>query len=97
MAEAQTQPAFSLYHLGGFPGLVPGGSRAVVGEVYEVDEPTLAELDRLEEHPDFYRRTRIVLASGITAETYLLRPEQVAGRPVIASGSWRGRDENTRR
>ncbi len=53
--------------------------------------PTLAALDRLEGHPRFYRRTRIALEDGAAVETYLLAPEQVEGRPVIDSGSWRAR------
>ena len=72
-----------------------GGEHAVAGEVYEVDEATLAALDRLEGHPRFYRRTRIALEDGAAVETYLLAPEQVEGRPVIDSGNWRARRKET--
>lgn len=91
VGEARTEPVFELRDLGPFPGLVSGGAHAVAGEVYEVDEATLAALDRLEGHPRFYRRTRIALDDGAAVETYLLAPEQVEGRPVIASGNWRSR------
>ena len=91
IGEARTQPAFQLHDLGAYPGLVAGGEHAIVGEVYAVDEATLAALDRLEGTPDFYRRVSIVLVDDTSAETYLLTPEQVAGHPVIASGSWRAR------
>lgn len=91
VGEARTEPAFALYDLGAFPGLVPGGTHAVVGEVYEVDGPTLAALDQLEGHPHFYTRSPVTLEDGTVVETYLLAPEQVAGRPIIASGSWRTR------
>ena len=97
IGEARTPAAFRLYDLGAFPGLVRGGDHSVVGEVYAVDEATLASLDRLEGHPDFYRRTDIVLADGTSALTYLLAPEQVEGRPVIASGSWRARQQEKHR
>ncbi len=53
VAKTRTQPAFSWHDLGLFPGLVPGGNHAVSGEVYEIDEVTLAVLDRLESHPRF--------------------------------------------
>jgi gamma-glutamylcyclotransferase (GGCT)/AIG2-like uncharacterized protein YtfP len=91
VGEARTEPAFELRDLGAFPGLVRGGAHAVLGEVYEVDAATLAALDRLEGHPRFFRRTRIALDDGVGVETYLLTPEQVEGRPVIASGNWRSR------
>ena len=74
VANARTEPAFELRDLGPFPGLVSGGAHAVAGEVYEVDEATLAALDRLEGHPRFYRRTRIALEDGVAVETYL-QPE----------------------
>jgi gamma-glutamylaminecyclotransferase len=91
VGEACTHPEFTLYDLGLYPGLVHGGHSAVEGEVYEVDEPTLAALDRLESHPEFYRRTAIRLATGDAVETYLLTAQQVAGHPIIPSGSWRAR------
>ncbi|CAH0551997.1 unnamed protein product [Brassicogethes aeneus] len=34
----------------------PGNGHNVVGEVYEVDDKVLANLDILEEHPDYYIR-----------------------------------------
>jgi gamma-glutamylaminecyclotransferase len=89
IGAATTPPAFHLHDLGPFPGLVAGGEHAVSGEVYAVDEATLAALDLLEDHPRFYRRTSIVLADGANVETYLLTPEQVAGHPIISSASWR--------
>ena len=88
-----TLPRYELRHLGGFPGLVRGGTRSIAGELYEVDAPTLFGLDKLEGHPDFYRRTRIRLVSGTIADTYLLRRDQVQGRPIIESNNWRTRAE----
>ena len=86
-----TKPGFALADLGFCPAMVEGGDSAVRGEVYEVDRATLARLDILEGHPRFYRRRRVVLADGSTAETYVLSPEQAAGRPTISSGDWRTR------
>jgi gamma-glutamylaminecyclotransferase len=91
VAEARTQPAFTLHDFGPFPGLVAGGDHAVLGEVYEVDEPTLAALDRLEGHPSFYQRTSICLEDGRSVQAYVLRPDQVSHLPIIPSGSWRER------
>jgi gamma-glutamylaminecyclotransferase len=96
IAPAATEPAFQLHDLGAFPALIRGGTQAVAGEVYDVDEPTLAALDFLEGHPKFYRRTSIVLSHGAAVEAYLMSPEQVGGHPIITSGSWRGRQKDSR-
>lgn len=95
VGEARTEPRFSLHDMGPYPAMVADGEHAIVGEVYEVRPPLLARLDRLEGHPHFYRRSVIVLADATAAETYLLAPTQVAGRPTIASGTWRRRKERT--
>ena len=91
VGEGRTPPVYRLHDLGGFPGLVATGQHTVAGEVYEVDDATLAALDRLEGHPRWYRRTPVTLEDGDVVETYLLAPEQVVGRPVIPSGNWRAR------
>lgn len=91
VAKARTQPSFTLYDFGPFPGMVASGDHAVVGEVYEVDEPALAAMDRLEGHPRFYQRTSIGLEDGSTVEAYLLRLDQVRHLPIIASANWRAR------
>ena len=95
VAEARTQPAFTLYDFGPYPGMVATGNHAVIGEVYEVDEPMLAAMDRLEGHPSFYRRTTIQLEDGSAVEAYLLPPEQVSHLPIIATASWRARHKET--
>jgi gamma-glutamylcyclotransferase (GGCT)/AIG2-like uncharacterized protein YtfP len=95
IAEARTQPAFTLYDFGPYPAMVATGNHAVIGEVYEVDEPMLAAMDRLEGHPRFYRRTSIRLEDGSTVETYLLQPEQVSHLPIIGTASWRARHKET--
>lgn len=48
-----------IYSLGSFPGLKDAVDEKVYGELYEVDEPTLARLDRLEGHPKFYERKQV--------------------------------------
>jgi gamma-glutamylcyclotransferase (GGCT)/AIG2-like uncharacterized protein YtfP len=91
VGEARTQDIFSLYDLGAYPALVAGGRHAVIGEVYEVDEATLAELDRLEGHPRVYERTPITLADSSHVVTYLMQRSRVDGCSQIESGSWRTR------
>lgn len=51
VAEARTLPAYRLYDLGGYPGMVaaPAEGRSIEGEVWEVDAAALARLDELED------------------------------------------------
>ena len=56
-----TEPNYSLYSLSFYPGLELNGNTSVVMEVYEVDEDTLKNLNRLEgyypgEKSTFYDR-----------------------------------------
>ncbi|MFH1116510.1 MAG: gamma-glutamylcyclotransferase family protein [Pseudomonadota bacterium] len=89
LCEAETVPAYSLFNLGGFPAMCSGGCTSVAGEVFEVSGEVLDILDELEEHPDWYARTPIRLSGGMSAETYLMDPKRVRGRPLIQSGNWR--------
>ena len=91
VGEARTRARFNLVSLGGFPAMVHGGEVAVRGEVYDVDEETLAALDRLEGYPGFYDREPVELRGEVTGEAlaYLLAPERVAGSPEIQHGDWK--------
>jgi gamma-glutamylcyclotransferase (GGCT)/AIG2-like uncharacterized protein YtfP len=81
VAEVRTQPGFTLYSLGDYPGMVrsPGDTAGVTGELWEVDDTCLAELDRLEGlDAGLYERVDVLLAPNpheASAQTYLyLRP-----------------------
>ncbi|NNC15185.1 gamma-glutamylcyclotransferase [Corallococcus exiguus] len=89
VVPAQTLPHFTLYDCGPFPALASAGHHTVGGEVYEVDAPTLAALDRLEGHPHFYQRSPITLDGGARVEAYLFPAARLVGRPTIESGNWR--------
>lgn len=98
LGPARTRPEFRMHSLGGFPGMVAGGTQSVMGELYVVDdETTLGELDALEGHPRFYQRTPIVLSDGTHAETYLLPASRVRRLPVVKSGNWRDHDPRVER
>jgi gamma-glutamylcyclotransferase (GGCT)/AIG2-like uncharacterized protein YtfP len=81
----------SLYDLGPYPGLLLGESNAlVVGEVYEVDDETLNELDEFEA-PSFYRRKGVEISVGSdsrTGWTYEPDPESYSLGTLIPSGDW---------
>jgi len=60
---------FTLIDLGAFPGMVASPGE-VTGEVYEIDDETLARLDQLESEGSFYKRVKINI-DGDDVSTYL--------------------------
>lgn len=92
VGEAVTEVGYRLYDLGPYPAMRREGDGAVVGEVYVVDDPVVTELDRLEGHPDYYRRAGIRLADGSEVTSYLFVDErELDGAAVVVSGDWRRR------
>lgn len=88
VATARTLGRFRLVDLGAYPALLPGGTTAVVGEVYEVDGPTLERLDRLEGHPHYYRRELIELDDRQIAYVYVFVADVVERACEVPSGDW---------
>lgn len=88
----KTVPRYTMISLGAFPGIIERGDTAIVGELYEVDDATLASLDRLEGHPHFYTRMAVELdaEAGQTGlvQGYVL-PDGYSTRPVMPTGDWR--------
>jgi gamma-glutamylcyclotransferase (GGCT)/AIG2-like uncharacterized protein YtfP len=81
----------SLYDLGAFPGLILEQSNSLVtGEVYEVDDEILNELDNFEASSN-YRRKQVEVSIGTHRRmcwTYEPNPESYSFRTVITSGDW---------
>ena len=62
-----TVQPYLMLDTGGFPVVFQDPAKHnVSGEVYEVDDATLAQLDRLEGHPSFYERKEITVDLGDT-------------------------------
>jgi gamma-glutamylcyclotransferase (GGCT)/AIG2-like uncharacterized protein YtfP len=82
---------YLLYDLGKYPGIVEGDGE-VVGEVYEISEKKLKELDWIEGVPDLFRREliEVVLENGetISAYTYIYNGDVEEGE-LIPSGDWK--------
>jgi gamma-glutamylcyclotransferase (GGCT)/AIG2-like uncharacterized protein YtfP len=84
----------SLYDLGPHPLLLleesEGSGSSVLGELYEVDEGLLNELDEMEASSDYLRRRAEVSLGGrtLTCWTYAPDPESFPDRTLIASGDW---------
>jgi gamma-glutamylcyclotransferase (GGCT)/AIG2-like uncharacterized protein YtfP len=77
LGEARTPPGYRLYALDGYPGMIekPDDREGVTGEVWSIDAPCLAQLDRLEGLAEgLYRRIPIKLLPPYAdqpIETYL--------------------------
>lgn len=87
---ARTQPGFSLYDVGGYPGLVAqaGDRDGVSGEIWSVSETGLLRLDDFEGvHEGLYRREPVPLLApfaGQMVNAYFFA-SSVQGRPEIGS------------
>jgi len=96
LGEGQLE-GVQLFDLGPFPmavrapdGSSSPGSKAVQGELYQVDAPTVEQLDRLDGSPRLFERHWLRLRDGRCAWVYLVRPAQVRQSPLIAPGRWSG-------
>lgn len=83
-----TGPAYTMLHLGVYPGVRRGGRTAVHGEVYRVSPAMLARLDRLEDCPRLFVREALDTPYG-AAFIYLLA-QPARRRRRIADGVWPG-------
>ena len=90
--QAATTRNFNLFDLGGFPGMTMPGNNSVLGEIYEVTARTIRDLDILESHPQFYRRSYIDLADGEKAITYILDSVYTMHCPIIKTGNWKSKN-----
>jgi gamma-glutamylcyclotransferase (GGCT)/AIG2-like uncharacterized protein YtfP len=82
---------FVLYNLGPYPAMVYGDG-VVYGEVYEVSEEILRELDWVEGTPFLFRRELIEVVlenhTPLRAHTYLYN-RKVEGASLVPSGEWK--------
>jgi gamma-glutamylcyclotransferase (GGCT)/AIG2-like uncharacterized protein YtfP len=81
----ESDAEYTLYDLGPYPG-VSEGYRSVQGEVYMIDDDTLAELDKLEDVPVEYRRESISTPFG-EAWIYIYQDTEHL-TDEISSGDW---------
>jgi gamma-glutamylcyclotransferase (GGCT)/AIG2-like uncharacterized protein YtfP len=88
---AEAKVGGSLYDLGAYPGLLLSESDSLVtGEVYEVDDKLLNELDAFEASSD-YRRKQVEISLGTQRRmcwVYEPDPESYSLRTLIPSGDW---------
>ena len=92
---AYTEPGYALYRLGWYPGMVVEvKSGCVTGELFEIPESLLPELDEVEGVPHLYRRAAISVhcpdhsGESVVALTYLYQ-QSVRQHPRVVDGHWR--------
>jgi gamma-glutamylcyclotransferase (GGCT)/AIG2-like uncharacterized protein YtfP len=92
LGEFKTEPVFSLYSLGGFPGLKENGNTSVTMEVYSVTEQEARRVDSLEgytpgEPAYFYDKIPIDTPYGeANVYTYV---SHITEDRLIESGDWK--------
>ena len=91
--EARTVPGFRLYSLGDYPGMAadPTDFEGVTGEVWEVDDDMLVQLDAFEGVSEgLYRREPVPLEAPFakTEVHAYLYARPIEGLPMIG-GTWR--------
>ena len=85
VGKAQTvYPDYDMIDLGAFPGVVKGGTYKIQGEVWEVDDETMQDLDAIEGYPDFYNREVTMTTQG-KAWMYYLPRDTYAGYENVDS------------
>jgi len=90
LGEAKTKPLYRLLDLGQYPGLVPaspGQGQSIPGELYEVSQCAIAELDDFEGVPWLFDRQGIHLEMPTGCEPVFAYVYQGAQAPVSRSHS----------
>jgi len=80
----------TLFNLGAFPGIILNGRTLVKGEILEVNESMLEQLDVYEGvSSGLYRRELIKTFNGVEAWIYLFNKTIPEYAKIIESGKWR--------
>jgi gamma-glutamylcyclotransferase (GGCT)/AIG2-like uncharacterized protein YtfP len=87
-----TEPRYTMYSLGGFPGVIENGDTAIHLEVYEVTEEEDREIESLEGYREetpqysFYLKKEINTKFG-KASIYIFN-KKADELPVVKTGNW---------
>lgn len=88
-----TSYKYTLLNLGAFPGLYQSGVTPISGEIWEVNERKLAQLDWFEGHPNLFERR--LMKGELEGEEdlwcYFFNSTSF-GAPTILNGIWIERD-----
>ncbi|MGB9180354.1 MAG: gamma-glutamylcyclotransferase family protein [Pyrinomonadaceae bacterium] len=88
---AQAKVSGSLYDLGEYPCLLlDESSSLVIGEVYEIDDEILHQLDEIEAASAYWRKRTEVSSGNQSMRCWVYAPdsESYPHRSLITSGDW---------
>src|SRR3546814_5328769 len=86
-----------MFSLGGYPGVIEGDKR-ISGELWEIDDAAFARCDRLEGHPNFYKRWQVGIVSDseddkeVTAWIYIYQGDVSGLKPI---DNWRSEEHTS--
>jgi gamma-glutamylcyclotransferase (GGCT)/AIG2-like uncharacterized protein YtfP len=95
VGRATIKGTFDFVNLGWYPAVIEhdkAAEREIGGEVWEIDQDTLATLDMIEGHPSFYERRKVRTSLGFNAWCYFLTPD-FGDRPHVTTLFWGQNDE----
>ena len=87
LGEHTTPKEFTMINLGWYPGVLESGNTAVHGEVWQMSDTTMEQLDWLEGYPTLYVRKRIPTPFG-EAWMYVYNGSLDGEEAVITEGVW---------
>ena len=98
LGMAKTKKRYALYGHGILVLSRAGSISQVTGEVYSVDDATLLNLDRLEGHPDSYKREQaeVILQEGTDLSAWIYFCDTPRG-DLIESGDFLEKTSSRRR
>lgn len=90
----KSESTFTMYHLGGFPGIIEKGNTSIVLEVFEIDDIIAERVHRLEGYsPNRPKEANMYNAIPINtpygeAMVYVINPNYIRKDHIITSGDW---------
>tara|TARA_B100000029_G_scaffold509413_1_gene598525 strand:+ start:119 stop:547 length:429 start_codon:yes stop_codon:yes gene_type:complete len=89
IATVKTESKYTMYDLGAFPCIRKNGETSIVGDLYSVDDDTLARIDMIEGIPTLYQRDFIDIKGWENTEIYAyFFANEVYATPTVESGDW---------
>lgn len=89
LGEVVTEPKFTMYDLGYFPGVRKEGSTAIHGELYEINDLEFKSLDSLEGYPHLYVREQIRIPGRTeTPWIYIINRDYLREEAILEDGVW---------